>query len=362
MSETRTLSGHIRTFLIVTLITVMVWLLAEARMVQTRTLEPQIVLTTVDTAGGVSLVVRQVTDQVQIRTAAVKVEGSTSGLDRFARRLQNRIELRVGREIPATPGIHTLDLRQILRDSTETTVHGLIITEVSPATITVQVDELETRDFPIRVVMPNGVELDGVPRADPGSVRVIAPSSVLARVTANEAAVPVSLDVVSQLAQGRLETIPGVVVNLPGIARDDWATQIEPGQVDIRVTLRTQTQNLTIDRLPVQVLIAPGEIGKWVVQINDADKDLVNVMVVGPAKSIELLRSGETVPRAFVTLSFEDLGRGIRSKSAQILGLPAGCRLVDPDLTVNLDISQVGSAAQTPGEPPIETGSTTPND
>lgn len=343
MNESRTLLGHLRTFLIVTLITVMVWLLAESRMVRTRTLEPQIVLTTIEAAGGASLVVRQATDQVQVRMASVKVEGSTAGLDRFARLLQSRIELRVGREIPAQPGIHTLDLRSILRELSETTVFGLIITEVTPATITVEVDELVTRDYPIRVIMPEGVELDGVPRADPASVRVVAPSSVLAQVEAHEASVQIEADVVAQLAQGRLETIPGVVVSLPGITRDDWSTQIDPGQVDIRVTLRSQAASLTIDRLPVGVLIAPSEIGKWRVIIDDADKDLVNVVVTGPAESIEMLRNGLAVPRAFVTLSFEDLGRGIRSQSAQILGLPPGVRLVSPEFSVNLQIARLDS-------------------
>ncbi len=349
MNEQRTFFGHLRTFVIVTLITVMVWLLAESRMVQMRTLEAQVVLASAakgeEGSSELPLVVRQADGQDQVRTATIQIEGSAAGLDRFARMLQNRIELRVGREIPAEPGIHTLDLREILRQSLEMSVHGLIITEVSPETITVEVDELVTREFRLRVDMPVGVELDGVPRTDPAMVRVVAPSRVLGQVKAAQASVRIDPGKVAQLSQGRLETIPGVAVELPGIDGQDWQTQIEPRQVDVFVTLRTLTENLTIDRLPVQVLMAPGEIGRWRIQIDEADKDLVNIMVVGPAQAIEQLRAGEVVPRAFVTLTFEDLERRIGSKPAQILGLPPECRVVSPEVMVNLAISPIEPGA-----------------
>ncbi|MDF1808233.1 MAG: hypothetical protein P1U42_00905 [Phycisphaerales bacterium] len=356
MSDTRTIFGHIRTFIIVTLITIMVWLLAESRMVRNRTIEAQIVLTTVPvpvtaTGNETVLVVRQSLEQVQVRTAEIKIEGSTAGLDRFARTLQNRVELRVGREIPGKPGTHTIDLRAILRQISESTGHGLIISEVSPATINVQVDELQSREFPVRVVLPNEIQLDGAPRADPDLITVTAPTSILNGIRSNEAVVRIDDAEISQLAQGRLETIPGVVVQIDGVDRQDWATQITPSQVDVFVTLRTLTENHTIDRLPIQVLLAPGEIGKWLVRINESDKDLVNVEISGSAQAIEMLKSGEIEPRAFINLSFEELERGISSKPAQILGLPAGCRVTSPQMTVKFDISAISSTADIRAEP-----------
>lgn len=355
MNEPRTLFGSIRTLVIVSLITIMVWLLAEARMVQTQSLEAQVFLTGVEGTGSLSLVVRQAPDLAQVRTVSIQVEGSIAGLDRFARLLQNRVELRIGREIPAQPGMHTLDLRTLLRQSTNLDVHGLTISQVSPESIVVEVDELETRDFPIRVIMPMGVELDGAPRSEPASVRVVAPSSVLGQVVVNEATVRVSASEVAPLAQGRLETIPGVVVELEGVVRGDWATSIDPAQVDVFVSLRTLTQTLTLTRMPVQILLAPGEIGDWHVQINESDKDLVGVEVVGPAEAINQLRTGAVVPRAFVTLSFEDLERRVRSKPAQVLGLPNGCRVVSPEKVVNLEILPMQSSIENPTQP-----STTP--
>jgi len=356
MNDARTMFGHIRTFIIVTLITIMVWLLAESRMVRTRTIEAQIVLTTVPVSGTGSesvLVVRQSVDQAQIRTTEIKIEGSTAGLDRFARKLLNRVELRVGREIPAKPGTHTIDLRAILRQLSETTGHGLIISDVSPASVIVQVDELESREFPVRVVLPNEIQLDGVPRADPDLITVTAPSSILNAIRSSEAVVRIDAAEISQLAQGRLETIPGVIVEIDGVDRQDWATQMSPGQVDVFVTLLTLNKKYTIDRLPIQVLLAPGEIGKWLVEINESDKDLVNVEISGSAEAIGLLKSGEVQPRAFINLSFEELERGISSKPAQILGLPAGCRVTSPQMTVKFGISSIKSASDIRAEPEL---------
>lgn len=351
MNEKRTWLGHLRTFIIVTLITVMVWLLAESRMVRSRTIEAQIVLTRAQEAGGVSLVVRQSTDLPQMRTATISIEGSTAGIDRFARLLSNRIELRVGREIPPRPGVYTIDLRTVLRQSTELSVHGLTITEVGPEKLVIEVDELKTREFPIRVVMPKGVLTDGAPRVEPPLVKVQAPSGVLDKVTALDASVGLSAAEVGQLTPGRLETIPGAVVEIEGLDRDGWATRIEPAQVDVLLTLKTVTLNYVLGRLPVQVLVAPGEIGDWHVQISEADKDLVGVEVSGSAEAIAQLRSGAVVPRAFVTLTFEDLERGVRSKPAQIMGLPTGCRVVSPETTIGLEITRANEPA-TPGASP----------
>lgn len=356
MNEQRTIGRQIRTFIIVTLITLMVWLLAEARMVRNRTIEAQVVLTVIESAGGAKLVVRQAASSKgsvePVRTVSIDIEGSTAGIDRFARALQNRVELRVGRDFPASRGVHSIDLKSLLSNSNEMEVHGLIITDVSPAMIRVEVDEIETREFPIRVLMPAGVELDGAPRAEPSSVRVTGPKGMFTQLDGQEAFVHVADAQIIELTQGRLETIPGLVIDLPGINRTDWAMTIEPGQADVLVTVRTLTEKLTIPRLPIQVLIAPDGIGDWRVVIDDADKDMVNVMVEGPAEGIALLKSGETQPWAVVNLSFEDLGRRIRSKQAQILGLPAGCRVVSPSFTVNIEISPMESSPQAAGSSP----------
>lgn len=357
MSEQqRGLFAQIRTVIVVTLIAAMVWLLAESRMVRSRTIEAQVTLTSGQPTGEIEFVMRQTSGDAPVRSVTVEIEGSTAGLDRFARELQNRVELHLGREVPPRPGEYTLDLRSVLRGSPNLDVHGVTIKAITPAEIVIEVDELETRELALLPLLPPGVQTDGSPRIEPASVRLSAPSRLLADLKTQTATVTISAAQLAQLTPGRLETVPGGVVEIEGIAPTDWATSISPAQVDVLLTLKTVTQQLELDPLPVQVLIAPGEIGDWRVEIDDTDRDLVGVLIEGPVEGVEALRSKSTRPRAYVLLSFEDLERGVSAKPAQIMNLPPGCRVVSPERTVGLRISREPAAETSPAQPGEDSG------
>ena len=141
------------------------------------------------------------------------------------------------------------------------------------------------------------------------------------------------------------------ISEIEGIGPADWSTSIDPAQVDVLLTLKTVTQQLELDPLPVQVLIAPGEVGTWIVEIEDTDRDLVGVMIEGPVEGIEALRTKSIRPRAYVSLSFEDLERGVGSKPAQIMNLPPGCRVISPERIVGLRITRDPAQGSEPAQP-----------
>lgn len=341
MNEQRGVLAKVRTVIIVTLIAAMLWLLAESRMVRTRTIETQLAITSVEPPGGVQLVVRQAPGVERTRTVELELEGSTSGIDRLMRQLQSRVELRLGREIPARPGLFVIDLRAELRRSPDLDMHGVTIKSVTPETVEIEVDELEIREFPVQVQLPDGVQTDGAPRAEPLLVRLEAPVSVLQTLEKKTASVVLTQEQIDQLSAGRLETVPGAVVEIEGVDASSWAATIDPSQVDVLLELKSVTQQLELDALPVQVLIAPGEVGRWGVEIDAADRDLIGVLVAGPVEAIEALRTKAVRPRALVSLTFEDLERGISGKPAQIMNLPPGCRVVSPERTVGLRITRM---------------------
>lgn len=356
MGEQRTIFAKIRTIIVVTLISMMLWLLAESRMVRSQTVEAQLAITMVESPGGIELAVRQAPDQMLVRIVEIEIEGSTSGIDELVRQLQNRVELRLGREIPARPGLFEIDLRAELRKSPDLDMHGVTITSVSPERLTIEVDEIETREFRVGVELPDGVLTDSVAFTEPALVTLRAPSTVMQQVASERAKVVVTEDQIEALTPGRLETVPGMVVELDGVRSGTWATTLEPAQVDVLLTLRSVTQRLTLDPLPVQVLLAPGEIGRWRVDIDDTDRDLLGVEIEGPVEAIELLRSKSVRPRALIALSFEDLGQGIDEKPAQIVNLPPGCRVVSSEQDVGFRISRVAESSPDqvdpgPGQP-----------
>jgi hypothetical protein len=351
--RTVTWGERIRTVLLVTLITAVVWLLAEARMIQSRSVELQLVLVGAPDDRESPLVVRPAPGTVWNPTVDVELEGSLASLDQAVRELHGTLELATGGEIPSSAGVHEIDLRAIVRDHPALRSHGVSVRSISNDTAVVDVDTIVEVEAPVRVDVASGIRLDGAPRAVPASVKVRGPSSVVSSAGALEAVARPAGAVVSSLTPGRLEIIPEVPVELPisGVsggssAGGAWALRVSPARVDVRLTLSATTQTTTIERLPVQVLLAPGEVGRWDIRINPGDEDLVSVLVAGPSDALGTIADGSASPIAVLALSFQELERGIRTKTPVIRGLPAGCvvRSTIPEIGFTITRrSEVGS-------------------
>lgn len=328
-----------RAVVLVTVITVLVWLLAESRTVRSQVseLSPRL------TSGSSSeLVVRPAPNYSWPEAFKVTLTGSTAGLDQVARSLQGQVPLRLGIEIPATPAVHEIDLREVIRRLEVIVAAGVGVVEVNPDRLRVEVDAVGTVSLPVRVITPEGVAFEGrgTPTAVPGAVRATGPASVLARLQGAEALVTLDAATVAGLTPGQSET-----VRLRAEVADDpdrWMTSFEPEFVDVLLTLKSRTQSLVLGAMPIQVLVAPGEVGRWRITLQPGAQDLVGVEVTGPSDQIERLRSGDVVPTALVSLSFDELERGVETKRAQIQGLPAGVQVTPgSDLTVRLTIRRV---------------------
>lgn len=340
----------LKTAVLVTLITLLIWLLAESRTVQIRVtdLSPRL-----EVGPASRQVVRPAPGITLPESLRLTLTGSAAGVNEVVRSLEGRLTLRVGIEIPASPGIHEVDLRDILRNSALIVDAGVGVLEVSPDRISVEVDDLVSASLPVRVIAPEGVafETQGAPRALPGALRVSGPATALARLTGAEAVVRLDPVRVAELIPGQPEMISRLRVTVPEDP-DRWATTVTPEYVDVALTLRSRTQNLVLASMPVQVLLAPGEVARWRVTLQAGDQDLVGIEVTGPSDQIERLRSGEVVPTALIALSFDELERGVESKVAQIQGLPPGVQVIPAtDLGVRLAITRAGAEVPAAGTP-----------
>lgn len=340
----------LKTGILVTLITMLIWLLAESRTVQLRVtdLSPRL-----EVGAAARQVVRPAPGFRLPETVKLTLSGSAAGVNEVIRSLEGRLTLRVGIEIPASPGIHEIDLREVLRDSDLIVNAGVGVLEVNPDRISVEVDDLTSASLPVRVPPPEGVafETQGSPRALPSTLTVRGPAAVLARLAGSEAVVRLDPARVAELIPGQPEIISRLRVSVPEDP-DRWATTVEPEYVDVALTLRSRTQSLVLSAMPVQVLLAPGEVGRWRVTLQPGDQDLVGIEVTGPSDQIERLRSGEIVPTALIALSFDELERGVESKVAEIQGLPPGVQVAPGSgLGVRLSISRAGSEEPAAGTP-----------
>ncbi|MCA9303633.1 MAG: hypothetical protein KC996_05895 [Phycisphaerales bacterium] len=346
------LFGAARTVVLVTIIAVLLWLMAESQMVQSRTIEVQIVLVSPAAAEG-GAVVRASPDAVWERTAELTLQGATSELDRVVRTLGGKIELQLGREVPTTPGRHNLDLRSIWRQQPVIEGSGVTVAGVVPEEVRVEVDELVKIQMPILVELPAGVQVQGTPQSEPVQVELVAPSTTINQLQSSGAVARavVASEQIEQLFPGRTETVRGVEVGVDGLAAGAWETRLSPSRVNVRVLLRSLTETLELGPMPVQVLVAPDEVGRYVIEIAPADRDVVGVSVVGPGEAIEQIRSGSVVPTAYLALSLDQLESRVTSAAIRVSGLPPGVRVSGAERTVQLTIRPAQITGR--GEEPV---------
>jgi len=350
--NTQSVWATIRSVILVTFLAVLIWLLAESRMVQTRMVELQIVLIGNTQDPSHQFVIRPAPGEIWSGSIDVELEGSLASLDQASRELRGRVQLMVGNEIPSRPGVHDLDLRSIFRDLPALRSHGVSIRSLTFDVARVEVDELISIELPVRVDLPSSVALDGPLRAIPQAATIKGPASVIAELDGRELLAVPEASAISALTPGRLETIPGVALQLPDTIDPSlslgWAPILTPSRVDIRLTIRSLTQNTTIERLPIQVLLAPGEVGRWNVVLNPGSEDLVSIQISGPTDALAAINDGTRIPSAVLSLSFQDLERAITAKQIQILGLPDGVQIISELPEIGFTITSTTAPAQDP--------------
>ena len=346
----RQVGASIRTLLLVTIITLVVWLLAESRMVQTREVRLRLTLVSTPNSAERPMVIRPAPGEVWNGTVTVELEGSLASLDAATREMRGTLDLLIGQQVPQSVGVHELDLRTILRENPVLRSQGVGVRSLSTDVAVVEVDEITTLQIPVDVVLPEGTRLEAPARTQPESVTVRGPRSVVARFEGTDAKAVVPEMAMASLTPGQFGVVPGVQARLPSIElprEDAWIPTVSPTRVEVRLTLRTLAQSVVVERLPIQVLLAPGEIGRWDVRMNPGDEDLVQLRLEGPTEAIESIRDGSVAPRAMLVLSFQELEQGITTKAPVVLGLPEGVR-------IRSQIPQIGFTVTPARAPAIE--------
>jgi len=342
---------HIRTILLVTVVTALVWVFAEAESLRTQdtTIElvfeadrgSERVIDLIDPAsppGGPATFL----PPGSVVEVTVQLEGSTGAIDTAMRRLRERsIKLSPGAEgVPSVTGENVLSLNSVLRGVPELRTLGVSIKRVAPESVRVFVDELGTREVPVSVITPGG-DLDGPPETRPALVRITAPQRDLRAITEGSSAVAkVEPAIWSRLVPGRRETVPGIRLEPPVEFAGASRVRIDPPTADVSLTIRSRTASLVLPTVPVHLRVPPGELSKFDVDIVEQDRALIDVTVTGPAEVIRDLEAKTLRPIAYVSLSFEELERGIPSKEAVFTDLPTSLRFEVPNRNVRLRITR----------------------
>ncbi|MGP1309196.1 MAG: hypothetical protein ACTS27_03235, partial [Phycisphaerales bacterium] len=208
-------------------------------------------------------------------------------------------------------------------------------------------------NVPVRAA-PAGTDLEQPPRAEPATASVLVSRAVAEQLDALSGGVfvlarvdPSDIDTARRGATQRVRA----TLSLPaGITPNGGTMRITPAEAIVEITVRRDTASITVPSAPVQVLLPPTEAGRWNVRIPPEDLFVRNIEVVGPSEFIARLRSNEVRLVAVLSLSSDDLDRGITEKQASIATLrdgmlgqpPQGVRIDVADSVVRLAVERLG--------------------
>ncbi len=332
---------RLRTFIIVTIVSALVWLFAESRTlrVETITVPVQISL------GGRTLVFRITDDSDWNSIAEIELAGPVGKIGDIRAAALDGITLELGDELPNDPGVRTVDLRDAIRRDALFRDTGVTIRRVVPETIGLQVDRLETLRLPVEVDLA-GVETAGPVRVTPPEVELQLPASFVEGHDYHAVA-KVDTSRLSTLTPGRRAELSQIPIELAGLPEDIWGIRLVNPRVTVSLTLRARTESMKLPELPVFIEMSPSDLALWTVEIPPEDRVLSGVTLTGPGALIDRVRRGEIRPRAVVPVTSEDLANGVERFKVQIEGLPPGVAVsIDkPEIRVHATTRQ----AETPG-------------
>ncbi len=310
---------HAKNILLVSIVTAIVWLFAEAESVRSKDVALVVELVA-DADSG--FVIDPIDGQGWRGRVEVTVSGSAASIAGFEAGTIKAIRLSPGREgVPTEPGESQLDLKQTLRMTQLFLTRGVTITRVEPSVVRVSIDRVSRRDDVAVEVIVQGAQLEAPASVTPGRVRVVGPEAILKRLgDSPKAIVRLGPEQVSKLVGGRKETLPGRPVEVPLELNGFAHVSMDPAKVDLEVTIGSRAQKATVANVPVQVMIPALVTPLWDVR---AEKTFfTDVEAVGPAEAIDQLKRNELRVYATVALSPEDLERGTVSKEASFFTLP----------------------------------------
>jgi hypothetical protein len=328
----------LRTAVIVSLVSVLIWIVAEGESLSTERFE--VVVRLVSDSGEIAM--RPVSDGGWTGRVILEIEGSTAEVSRLREALRDPIGLNPGdAEIPVEPGQHSLDLAEVLRQSDVFVGSGVTLSSVEPETASVLVDRVEWQEFDVDVNIPDLASASS-PVADPRRVRVLVPSMLADEISAvRSLSANLTSEQVAGLKVGERNVVLNVPVDLPESLAGRPFVRVQPDRVSVTVTLENREDSITLSNVPVQIRRPAFEAERWTVQVDPANHLLQNVTVTGPSDLIEQIRNQQLTIFASVVLTLDDRDAGITQKEATFTDLPTPLSFSAPSTTVRLTIKPI---------------------
>lgn len=331
-------------FLVVTIVTVVLWVWANNATTATRE-----IVSTVSTSLPAELrESRELRSPSEAFVISAIVAGPVAALDEAQRRL-DEVRLIVGQDgLPDGASENDFPIERALQrtldaagiDARVRSIQGLVppLEVVALARVPLQL---------VPLVSADGVRLEGQPVVEPTTIDALMPADLLERAGQFSVQAVISAAQVAGKEGGRRYTEPTSelrIVGEPGVEVPPSVRLLQP-KANVSFTIAARAVNATVASdsssapgIPVQVALPPKDLDRYTVTIDAKDSFLRNVVVNATPEMVEQISKGGAKIIAFVQLSSDDLDRAILSdgrleKPVTLWQLPPGVTLVDPGKT-----------------------------
>lgn len=342
--------SHIRTFAVVTFVTVLIWVFAESETLQPADRQAQVTFVAA-ASSQIYEILRSdgtVNPEATIR-ATIDLRGSPPSIARFDEALRRGpIEISPQMLRFNETGTANEDLVSLIQKFADQNRLGVTIERVDPPTLTVRSDEMVSRTMRVVPGVAGG-ETDGLPQSLPPEVTLVLPKLLANELTSDDVALAkIDPTTWGKLVPGKRETVTGVRIELPAAIAGRTRVRVSPAVVDVALTVKSKLASVQLNSVPVALRISPEEFNKWRIDVPEQDRFLTDVTITGPAEFISQVSTQVVQVVAVVPLTFEELEKKITSKEAVFVDLPPGTKVEVANRIVRLQVT-----ARTPDRAPL---------
>ena len=309
-----TMRGGLGSLLLVTGVTVLVWIWAAGETRERDTFDATVRFAPADAN-------RMVVRPERVPQVRFEASGSKRALRAFEALLaKGPLDLAAGSHgIPAAAGSWPIDLVVAAANLPLVQETGVTVASSEPKSVELRIVPLEPRTLRLVPELP-GIATQGDVVVDPPSVTALLPSDL--RLAADPTAIA-SVDprLLDRLEPGQRISLDAMVRLPAALAAAAEIASFEPSSVRVTFTPKVVERTTTLSAVPVQVAGIADDFAAH--RVDCVPSVLNDVVVSGPAEAIARIEAGLRVV-AFVHLTTDELEAGATSKPVSLWLLPAG--------------------------------------
>lgn len=332
----------LRSMVIVSVLTVAVWVFAEAESLSSREIGARVDFSVSQANRDL---MRARLDPEFDGAIRLELRGSRSALDRVQRELEGSIEITPSLAGRTADGPFTLFLDEYIQNIEVVRAANVEVIAVRPRSISGEIVELRTLDEVPVVVELDGLEVEAAPTVNPSTVSLRVPASL------GEERMQGLYVVASLSDEQRTRIVPGEMVSLtarlalpPDVASLGDVQLLSAQSAAVGLTVRSTRVNATVEAV-LWTTVPTTQAGRYEFAV-DPIQSVFDVEVVGPADAVAMIESRELPIVAVVALDATDLleaavSREVRwfvREGAALGPLPPGVEVRSDRASVTIEI------------------------